>query len=309
MKRTLLVFTFLMICLAGFAQAEPQQPQEPQQPEYWTRNLNTQIGFSQVSLSNWAAGGFGSMSLNGYIDGNLIYEKDRFKWTNRLQMGYGFIQTYGEGFKKTDDRFILDMKAGYKAFDKFYISAIYNFQTQFGPGYKTVRGTDIISNAFAPAYTSLGIGIDYTPSKNVSINLSPLVAKVVMVKDPALRKKYGNEEDQFARVELGAQLKFDGKVEIEDFSAGTTLTLFSDYLDHPLNIKVNWDVNISAKLTKFLAATIRTSLIYDDKIKHIEWKDKNGNVVLDKDGNPIMVPGVQFKELSSISFSYTFGKK
>ncbi|MBQ7222604.1 MAG: DUF3078 domain-containing protein [Bacteroidales bacterium] len=305
MKKTLLVFTILLLNLTCFAQSE----QEAKEPEYWTRTLNTQIGFSQVSLSNWAAGGFGSMSLNGYLDGNLVYEKDKFKWTNRLQVGYGFVQTYGEGFKKTDDRFILDMKAGYKAFDKFYLSAIYNFQTQLGPGYKTVRGTEIVSDFFAPAYTSLGIGVDYIPTKNVSINLSPLVGKIVMVRNPALRKKYGNAEDQFVRWEVGAQLKFDGKVEIEDFTAGTSLTLFSDYLDHPLNIKVNWDVNISAKLTKFLAATIRTSLIYDDKIKHIELKNKKGEVVVDDEGNPIMVPGVQFKELSSISFTYTFGKK
>lgn len=306
MKKLPFFLLLLSLSLVSFAQAKPDSLQEP---KYWDSSLNTEIGFSQVSLSNWAAGGFGSISLNGYIDGNLNYEKDELKLTNRLQLGYGFIQNYGEGLKKTDDRIKLDIKLGYKAFDKFYLSAIYNFQTQFTTGYKSVKGTDIVSDFFAPAYTSLGIGIDYTPAKNISLNFSPLVGKIVMVKNPALRKKYGNNPDQFARWELGAQLKFDAKVAIENFTAGTTLTLFSDYLDHPLNIKVNWDVNISAKLTKFLSATIRTSLIYDDKIKHIEWKDKEGNTVLGEDGNPILVPGIQFKEISSINFTYTFGKK
>src|SRR5574344_2217370 len=31
-------------------------------PKYWTKGMLTQLGFSQVSLTNWAAGGTGSRS-------------------------------------------------------------------------------------------------------------------------------------------------------------------------------------------------------------------------------------------------------
>ncbi|MCF0177603.1 MAG: DUF3078 domain-containing protein [Bacteroidales bacterium] len=278
--------------------------------KYWNTSLATQLGFSQVALTAWAAGGHGSISLNGYLDGNANYKRDNIAWNNRLQVGYGFLHNFGEGFKKTDDRIILDSKFGYQIGEKFYFSTLFNFTSQFTTGYKSVKGTEVVSNFLAPAYTSLGFGFDYTPFGDMlSINFAPLTGKLVIVKDDFLRTKYGNREDQAVRPELGAQLRIDSKVVIQGLTIANTLTLFSDYLNKPQNIKVNWDLSITAQLTSFLSATIRTYLIYDDAIKFIEWKDKNGEVVLDPSGNPVMVPGVQFKEISGLSLAYTFGGK
>ena len=279
-------------------------------PSPWTTGLITQVGFSQVSLTNWAAGGFGSLALNSYINATADYAKDALMWNSQLQLGFGFLQTFGEGLKKTDDRIVLDSKFGYKAVDKLYFSAVFNFTSQFSTGYKgVVKESDKVSNFFAPAYTSLGLGIDYTPNQYISLNFAPLTGKVTMVKDAELRTKYGNAENEFARWELGAQLKVNAKVQVKDFSAETMLTLFSNYLDKPQNIKVNWDVAITAKLTRFLSASLRTNLIYDDKVRFLEKKDKSGNVIVDESGKPILYPAVQFKELFSLNFQYTLTNK
>ena len=82
---------------------------------------------------------------------------------------------------KSDDRLIFDSKFGYKAAEKLYFSIVYNFRTQFAEGWDGNHKT-IISDFFAPAYTSLGLGIDYTPAKNVSLNFAPLTGKVTMVR-------------------------------------------------------------------------------------------------------------------------------
>jgi len=297
----------LLLCASAmFAQEQPADTSAIEKPKYWKTSLLTQLGFSQVSLMDWAAGGYGSVSLNSYIDFKANYAKKKSIWDNRAQLGYGFIQNMGEGFKKSDDRIIIDSKFGYKAAEKLYFSIIYNFRTQFTTGYKSVKGSPIVSNFFSPAYTSLGFGIDYTPTPNLSINFAPLTSNLVIVENPELRALYGNAPDQYVRYELGAQVKVDASVKIEDFKANTTLTLFSDYLNKPLNIKVNWDVNITAQLTKFLGVTLRTYLIYDDSIKHIDKTDAAGNPVLDEDGKVVKIPGVQFKEISGLSFSYTF---
>ena len=37
-------------------------------PKFWKKGTLTELGFSQVSLSNWAAGGSGSVALNAYIN-------------------------------------------------------------------------------------------------------------------------------------------------------------------------------------------------------------------------------------------------
>lgn len=301
MKRLILAVSAIFVTLSLFAQeAAPAPEAEAQVPKAeWNKGIATTVGFSQLSLMQWAAGGAGQLTLNTYADLYANMTKGKILWANELQAGYGFIESFETGFKKSDDRLIFDSKLGYKAAEKFYLSAVYNFRTQFAPGYS---GDELVSDFFAPAYTSLGLGIDYTPTKNISINFAPLTGKVTMVKPQELRARYGNAEDQFARFELGAQLKVDAKVEVENFKVGTTLVLFSDYLNKPQNIKVLWDVNAEAKITKFFSVTLRTNMIYDDNV--LVPKLKKGTTNEYYDGK-----GIQFKELFSIGFAYTFGEK
>lgn len=312
MKRSIAFFLFLSLTTVVFAQeavptdtpAAPADTVVAPKPQYWTKSLTTQIGFSQLSLTNWATGGYGSISLNTFAGANANYKREKLIWDNQLQVGYGFIQSFEDGYKKSDDRFMVDSKVGYKAVEKLYVSALFNLRTQFAQGHE--KG-NLVSDFLTPAYLSLGFGIDYKPFDNLSINFSPLTGKTVMVKNLELRTKYGNAEDQFCRFELGAQLKVDGKIEVENFKVATALTLFSDYLNKPQNVKVFWDVNADAKITKFFSVTLRTNLIYDDTIRFLDKKDKQGNLILDDNGKPIKVSGVQFKELFSIGLSYTFG--
>lgn len=298
MKRILLAACAIFATLSLTAQeAAPAEAEAPKAE--WNKGFATTVGFSQLSLMQWAAGGAGQLTLNTYADLYANLTKGRFVWANELQAGYGFIESFETGFKKSDDRLIFDSKFGYKAAEKFYFSAVYNFRTQFAPGFS---GDDLVSNFFAPAYTSLGLGIDYTPAENVAVNFAPLTGKVTMVKPEELRTRYGNAVDQFARFELGAQLKVDAKLEVQDFKVGTSLVLFSDYLNKPLNIKVNWDVNAEAKITKFFSVTLRTNMIYDDNV--LVPKLRKGTKDEYYDGK-----GIQFKELFSIGFSYTFGQQ
>lgn len=268
-----------------------------QKPQYWKKGVTMTVGFSQLSLTNWAAGGYGQISLNAFADARFNYAKDKIKWDNQLQMGYGFIQSFETGYKKSDDRLIFDSKFGYKAVEKLYFSSVFELRTQFAAGY---TNDEVVSNFFAPANLSLGLGIDYTPVPGISINFAPLTGKTVIVRIPELRSRYGNAEDQLCRFELGAQLKADAKVEVSNFKFNTSVILFSDYLDKPQNVKINWDANIEAKISKFFSVTLRTTLIYDDRIK-VPKKDEEGNIR--------NVPGVQVKEIFTVGLTYTIGDK
>ena len=308
MKKFLFSLSAALLLAAVPAAAQDNAAPAPErQPSNWTKGLLTQIGFSQLSLTNWAAGGVGSISLNTYVDAYTNYQKDNFLWNNELQLGYGFIQNFEDGYKKSDDRIILDSKFGYKATDKLYVSAVFNFRSQFADGYTE---SVLTSSLMAPAYMTLGAGIDYQPAKNLSINFAPLTGKTVMVSIPELRAKYGNAEDQFCRFELGAQLKLDAKLAVKNFTVASNLQLFSDYLDDPLDLKVNWDVNVDAKISRFFSVSLRTSLIYDSKIKSAIKRDAAGDPIVDEEtGKNVMVAGVQFKEIFSVGFSYTIGQK
>lgn len=306
MKRLLCAITAVVISAAALSAREtPAEAAAPaKDTAKWKRGLITQIGFSQLSLTNWSAGGSGSISLNTYLDAYGNMERGKLFWDNEIQLGYGFIRSFEDAYpKKSDDRIIVDSKVGYKATQAWYYSAVFNFRSQMAQGFDYKKSwTDPVSQFFAPAYLTLGLGIDYKPSKSFSLNIAPLTGKTVFVSEEELRTLYGNAKDQYCRFELGAQIKADAKVEVENFKLATSLTLFSDYLNKPQNIKVNWDVNVDAKISRFFSVTLRTNLIYDDKIKSKDAKDK-------ETGEPIKVAGVQFKELFSVGFSYTFGEK
>lgn len=271
---------------------------EAPEPSHWTKGSQFQLGFSQMSLSNWASGGYSSVALNAYVNVFNAWDIDKMFWENRLQLAWGFINSFGEKFKKSDDKIIFDSKYGYKALNKIFVSAAFNFRSQFSNSFNyPASGSEVlVSGPFSPAYISFGIGLDYKPAKVLSINFSPLTSNLVVVSQESLRKKYGNRIDQSARLELGAQLKLDYKQQLsKDLTVSSNLVLFSDFLNNPQNIKVYWDLFIDTKINKYFSASLRTNLIYDDNIL---IPDKNG--LLDK--------RVQFKEILSIGFSYTFGQ-
>ena len=104
-----------------------------------------------------------------------------------------------------------------------------------------------------------------------------------------------------SKFEFGAQLKVDFKVNVNDnFAFTSQVVLFSDYLDKPQNLRVNWDTRFDWKLTKFFSLTFTTNMIYDDNVMIVNEKDiakyPNGK------------QRVQFKESLSFGFVYTFAR-
>jgi len=276
--------------------APPALPPPP--PSKWKGGTLLQLGFSQLSLTNWASGGYDNVSLNAFVNvfRNLEVNKEMF-WENRLQIGYGFVQSFGDRYKKSDDKLIFDSKLGYKTVKNFFAAASFNFRSQMTNGYTYPANQDpiVISRLFAPAYFSLGLGMDYKPSKPLSINFSPLTGNLVIVTDENLRVRYGNKKDEQAKLELGAQFKMEYKNQIsKNLTINTTLNLFSDYLRKPQNIKVMWDFFADSKIHKFFSINIRTNLIYDNEI-----------LIANKEGE--LAPRLQFKEILSVGFSYTIG--
>ena len=98
MKRLIVTIAFSLVCLTSFAQntddaqkaaAEaaaaiskaPELKEAPPKPNYWTNTLLTKINFGQTSLTNWAAGGNNSVSLQSFLDGNANYSKDNVVWS------------------------------------------------------------------------------------------------------------------------------------------------------------------------------------------------------------------------------------
>ena len=339
--------------------AAPAPAPKVEKPKNWTTSLKTQINVGQTQLTNWAAGGDNTVSLAAFIDGNANWKKNDMFWNNRLQLDYGFLYASSKPLlQKSTDRIYLESKWGYKteSMKNLYFSANYDFKSQFSSGYdyktpasvtdengKDLKGAALRnawrdarvlkSDILAPAYTNLALGIDYVPTKWLSLNFAPLTGGFVIVRKAELRKSYSMKEKKTttaediaaaesalsaattpqeiekaqialgnlyrsANFEFGAQLKADAKVNINDnFSYSTQVVLFANYLDIKRCPRINWDNRIDWKLAKYFSLTLTTNLIYDDTI-----------MIADKDGNNPKAR-VQFKESLAFGFTYTIANK
>ena len=154
-KLVLAVLAVFTTCLL-FAQDAPAAAAQEEAPKAeWLKGITTTIGFSQLSLMQWAAGGVGQLSLNTYADMYANYTKGKVIWNNELQAGYGFIHSFDKDYLlKSDDRLIFDSKWGYKAAEKLYFSAVYNFRTQFAEGWDAKHET-IISTPLSVSVSTI----------------------------------------------------------------------------------------------------------------------------------------------------------
>lgn len=244
------------------------------------------------------------------FSGFANYKKGKSVWDNTLDIGYGLIKQGSEDFKKTDDKIDFLSKYGQEAFNNFYYAALFNFKTQMTPGYNYPDFTNKISDLFAPAYITLALGMDFKPNAYFSAFVAPLTAKFTFVTNTELSDigAFGVNPGETVKSEIGGYIraiysKNDFKAELlKNVSFTTKIDLFSNYIDNPQNIDVNWEVLLAFKVNKYLNVNFNTQLIYDDDI--MIQNDRNGDGIIEAgEGSRSLV---QFKEIFGVGFSYKF---
>jgi hypothetical protein len=274
----------------------------------WRKGGVLAMTMAQTSLTNWASGGQNSVSLNGRLSLFANYKKENSAWDNMLDIGYGLMQQgKDEPFRKTDDKIDLLSKYGQKAFNKFYYAAMLNFKTQFSPGYNLPNDSVAISKFMAPGYLIAALGLDYKPDNYFSAFFAPVTGKFTFVNDKILSDQgaFGVDPGKTSRSELGGYLRIiysknDFKSEfMKNIAFTTKVDLFSNYLDKPQNIDVNWETLIAMKVNKYLYVNLTTQLLYDDNT--LIAIDENHDNKTDYMGKR-----VQFKEIFGAGFSLKF---
>lgn len=283
----LLATTFTMLAEEG---AEEQKK--------WVLDGVAGINASQTSLTNWSGGGENSLAGNAYLNGTLNYAKDKWAWDNALVLDYGLARTSSTGVRKSTDKIDFASKLGYKAVEKLFYTAAFDFKTQFTDGYK-YDGNDRhrISNFMAPAYGTLSLGIDYKPTDKFSLYLSPIAGKMTWVHDKEFSDKgmFGVDKGDRFKGEFGAYLKTIYKVTpFQNVDMVSKADFFTAYDNSFANVDIDWDLMINMKVNKYLSATFNTTLRYDDDVHFI---DENGTS---------KGPRVQFRQILGVGLAYKF---
>lgn len=299
MKKILLSVLALSIAILSFGQDE--------QPQGWSHKGNFGLNFGQSLYTNWAPGGQSALNWQGIFNYEVRYLKGNFKWDNILNtsLGYSYF-SFTQKPIKTDDKIEFTSLAGIKASEHLNYSAELAFRSQFAKGFDyATDSSQYISKFLAPAYVTLGVGIEWVPSKYFSLYFSPVTGRVTIVNDDYLASigAFGvnsldaNDTTQHAknekiRYEFGtrAVAKFEYTI-FENVDFSSKLELFSNYLNHPERIDVDWQNMLVLKVNSWLNANISTQLVYDYDIPFY-----------DETGARIKGSKIQFKEILAVGF-------
>ena len=307
----LLLTAFFYTSLAQVTDAEGKlKAQSADTLKGWKKGGVIGFNLAQTSLTNWAAGGEKSVAINGMFSVFANYKSEKSAWDNSLDLGYGVLnQGESDEFRKTDDKIDFLSKYGRKAYKNFYYAALFNAKTQMTRGYKYADdGTETkISNIFAPAYFVAALGMDYKPNAYLSVFAAPITGKVTVVNDESLSNAgaFGVDPGSKSKSEFGGYVRmiysrndFTQAI-LKNVTFTTKLDLFSNYIEDPQNIVVNWETLIALKVNKYINVNLMTHLIYDDKV--LFDVDDNNDSIVEK-----QIAKVQFKEIFGVGLSYKF---
>jgi hypothetical protein len=317
-----LIILFLFISSCSFGQEEYEKIRndikktdkihDSLMPKNWTVKSLFGLNGSQTSFVNWAAGGRNNVSVLGYIDFSAIYQKKRIKWTNDIKLALGgmfYTDSAGkkQGLQKTDDRIDIATSFGYEFKKHWFATAIGGYRTQFLDGFTYPNDSVPISRFMAPGYANFSLGIEYAPVDYFNVYLSPIASKMTVVNDERLADAgaFGVKKAEYDlttgvllkhglrfRNEMGAYFRVRFQKELfKNIEMKARLELFSNYVEKPQNIDVNFENIFTFKVNKWFQASLQWNLIYDDDIK---IRDSKGNTG----------PRTQFKSVIGLGISY-----
>jgi hypothetical protein len=262
MKKIAFSMLFLLTALSVFAQETATDT-----IKFWTKKGTISLLFNQSAYNKqWLGGGTSNIAGNFGLNYDFNYKKEDIVWDNKFILAYGLTKIKGdEKTAKTDDRLELNSLWGKKAKGQWYYSMFFNFKTQMDTGLN--NNDEKISHLFSPAYFQLGPGMLWKKSNNLSVNFSPATAKLIIVHPhfTELGPSFGVLQGDSSRLEFGASISAYYKFNVmANVSIENRLNLYSNYLDNPQNVDVDYQMNVIMKINKYLSANVALQAIYDD---------------------------------------------
>jgi DUF3078 family protein len=292
-KRLQFVLLFLSVCLlpqTGFAQSSDTVT--------WKNEGSLGFNFSNVGLSNWAAGGQSSFALGTKLNYTKTRISTKDSWKNQLDFALGGTQIGKESFRKNDDNIIILSQYNLKINDKWGYSVTGSIRTQLLEGINYESDVlDKISDFMAPGYLNLNLGFKYTVGDVFTSTMAPFAGKFTFVLDDFLSSlgAFGVTPGDQVRSEFGANILSTLKIPIaENISLESNLNLFTGYETFG-NVDVFWNTLLVMKVNSWFNATFGTELIYDDDIK------------IEQD-NGAFERKIQFKHVLNVGVNFSLAK-
>ncbi len=268
-----------------------------EKPVFWKYKGDGSLQFMQNYVSNnWYKGGESNYAAVGALTLEANYDnKSKWKWENKLELKLGFQTSPSDTvhkFKTNEDLIRLTSKVGLQAAKNWYYTLQVLAYTQFARGFKA-NNEQVFSDFMSPFNLSVGLGMDYKVNAlnkrlTGTINISPLAINYRYVDRTSLAASFGVKTDRHTHslTDFGSQLTASLEWNISDnVKWKTRLFGFTSY--HRMELE--WENTFTLKVSRFISANIFLFPRFDDANN---YDDDLGYW--------------QFKEYSSLGFSYSF---
>ena len=268
-----------------------------QKPKFWTYKGDGFLQFMQNYVSNnWYKGGESNYSMVGSLTLEANYDnKNKWKWDNKLEAKLGFLRSRSDSlhkFKANEDLIRLTSKLGLEAAKNWYYTLQLLAYTQFTQGLKA-NDPVVYSDFLSPLNLNIGLGMDYKVNKlnerlTGTINISPLAVNYRYVDRSDLAKSFGVKIDRHTHslTDFGSQLTANVEWKMNDVVTWKSrLYAFTSYK----RAEIEWENTFALRVSKYISANLFLFPRFDDSNNR---DDKLGYW--------------QFKEYSSLGFSYNF---
>ncbi|WP_335966746.1 DUF3078 domain-containing protein [Galbibacter sp. PAP.153] len=285
MKKLLVIGALLFSATYSYAQdaTEEETPKEG-----WTKGGTFTFLLNQSAFSNWVSGGDNNISATLGVNYDFNYLRGEWSWDNKVIASYGLNNTKDQGTRKTDDRFEFNSIVGKEAFGNWSYSFFLNLRTQFTNGFDYSNDPDAdfhTSGLFNPGYLTFGPGLQWKKNENLKFNLAPATSKITFISDDLwvyddeldtfvqhsgadnvnALSAYGIDPGDKTRYELGFYASGYYKFNLmENVSVENILNLYSNYLEDPQNVDMDYTMNVVMKINEYLSTNLNLQLVYDD---------------------------------------------
>ena len=244
----------------------------------WTKRGNIAVLLNQTGFSDWVGGGTNNFSATIKFDYEWEYSDKGWNWLSNVESAFGLAKYKNAPFaRKIDDRILIQSIIGKEFTKNLSFSAFFNFTSQIGNGYKYKKDVDnneireLTTRIFSPAYFQIGSGFLWKKDEKLWVNYSPIASRLILVSKKFTDGLFDNEtyfgvaSKKSSRYELGANLTFhsEGRL-IENVNYKQDLKLFSNYLEDPSNIDLDYLAQIEINVNPLLSTQLIFQLIYDD---------------------------------------------
>lgn len=248
----------------------------------WKNNGGASLNINQSIYDKWNGTNNNSIELSIGLNKKLKYQTSKMIWDNYFIADFGLNKLSGQEIRKTQDRLELNSLIGMTLPNHWSASYFLNMQTQLTNSYdydKDPEKENRINGFLAPLYIATGPGIMWQKNDKLNFNIAPLTCKMTYINGNIYRYDKGtssfksNKEISILGVPAGDdiiyQLGFYSSALYEfklakNIKVENRLSLYSNYLDNPTNIDVDYTMRMHLGINDLLSTQIIFQARYDD---------------------------------------------